>query len=249
VKKVLSVSLIMASGFAILSLGLLFFISQDNKITVGSLPESTSVPTKAVLPFVATTTATPEPLPTATPTPQPSATPQPEPTMTTMPEPTLAPPSPTPRPIVSIVPSRIRIPAIGIDTDVEQVGKTRDGAMDVPQSFWTVGWYKLGFKPGEPGSAVMAGHVDNPKGPAIFWDLRKLQPGNKVLVSDRTGKELVFEVFEAENYPFDNAPLSRIFGNTDDVYLNLITCTGVFDRSSQNYDKRLVVYTRLISVS
>jgi sortase (surface protein transpeptidase) len=153
---------------------------------------------------------------------------------------------PTPKSPGAVVPARLRIPNLGIDTEVEQVGVTKDGAMAVPNSYFTVGWYKLGAKPGEIGNAVVAGHYDNPKGPSIFWDLKKLQPGNKIFISDNAGKELTFEVYTSEYYPYDNAPLEKIFGSAKDIQLNLITCGGVFDTKSRNYNERLVVYTRLV---
>ena len=130
---------------------------------------------------------------------------------------------------------------------MEYVGLTADGAMDAPKRFDTVGWYELGARPGEIGNAVLAGHLDSKTGPAIFWDLRALQPGDEVVIVSDDGVERRFEVVESANYPFDDAPLDRIFGPSDVSSLNLITCAGSFDRFSQNYDKRLVVYTRLIS--
>jgi LPXTG-site transpeptidase (sortase) family protein len=218
-------------------------LTGDNGVKVSSLPPHVE-PTEAggILPFLPITVVANTPTavpPTATPVP----TLAPEPTATELPV------QPTIKPIDSIVPARLRIPVIGIDADVEHVGKTKDGAMDVPKSYWTVGWYKLGFKPGELGNSVIDGHVDNPKGPSIFWDLKKLQAGNKVYISDNQGKELTFEVIKLEKYSYDGAPLDKIFGSADDVYLNLITCSGTFDQSTHNYDQRLVVFTKLTTQS
>lgn len=146
---------------------------------------------------------------------------------------------------VAGLPQRIRIPALRIDTEVEHVGLAPDGAMDVPKRYDTVGWYALGFRPGELGNAVMAGHLDSKTGPAIFWRLRDLRPGDEVLVTSDDGAERRFLVRELAHYPFDQAPLDRIFGPGDHAALNLITCGGTFDQPTQNYDQRLVVYATL----
>jgi len=224
----------------ILLLVVIALLTGDSGIKVSSLPPQVETSLGGgVLPFLPTTTIAPL---TATLSPTSIATTV-APTAT--PVPTLQPAN---QPVLSIIPARLRIPAIGIDAEVEHVGKTKDGAMAVPNSYWTVGWYKLGFKPGELGNSVIDGHVDNPKGPSIFWDLKKLQAGNKVYISDNQGKELTFEVIKQEKYSYDNAPLEKIFGSADDVYLNLITCSGTFDQTTRNYDERLVVFTKLTRI-
>ena len=154
--------------------------------------------------------------------------------------------TPTPGPANYIIPVKIKIPALSIDTFVERVGLTKDGIMDVPKNIWNTGWYgNGGYRPGDPGNAVIAGHLDAPGTRAVFWDLDKLKVGDKVILSDQAGKQLTFEVFDKQVYPYNNAPLQSIFGSSTEAHLNLITCGGTFDRSSQNYNKRLVVYTRL----
>ncbi len=151
-----------------------------------------------------------------------------------------------PRPDSFIIPRRIKIPAIRVETFVERVGVTQDGLMDVPRNIWNTAWFgEGGFRPGEPGNAVVAGHLDAPGTKAVFWDLDKLKPGDKIFLDDAGGRELVFEVYDKKIYPFNNAPLLNIFGPSPEAHLNLITCGGTFDRTSRNYNQRLVVYTRL----
>lgn len=174
---------------------------------------------------------------------------KPEGTATTQ----IAIPSPTanstalPAPETGIIPYKIRIPAISIDTQVEKVGVNRSGNMDVPKNIWNTAWFgEGGFRPGTFGNAVIAGHLDAPNTKAVFWDLGKLKAGDKIYLSDNNGKELIFEVTRREVYPFSNAPLQEIFGPATESRLNLITCNGSFDRTSQNYDKRLVIYSRQV---
>jgi hypothetical protein len=205
----------------------------------------------AILPPTATPRATPTPSPTPSPSPQPTplpGSPTPQPTATPSPVPTATPtatPIPTPTPVPIGTPVRFKIPGIKVDTDVEQVGLTPDGAMDTPKNYDNVGWYTLGPKPGEPGNAVIAGHVDSKRGAAVFWDLRKLKPGDEVDVVGSDGVQRRFVVTLLEFYYRPEAPLQRIFGVAPGVHLNLITCAGTFHKDRQEYDQVLVVYTDL----
>jgi sortase (surface protein transpeptidase) len=148
---------------------------------------------------------------------------------------------------VTGLPVRLRIPAIGVDADVEHVGLSEDGAMASPQSYFAVGWYQFGFRPGQVGNAVMAGHIDSAtQGAAVFYWLSSLYPGALVIVTDSAGYDLVFEVIGAAEFYDGEAPVFDIFGPADTANLNLITCVGTFDRSVGQYDKRYVVYTTLV---
>jgi sortase (surface protein transpeptidase) len=182
-----------------------------------------------------------QPPPTATsvpPTATPTATRTPTPTFTAT-----TTPSPTPTPTPGL-PVRLRIPAIGVDAFIEPVGLTEEQAMDVPSRWEDVAWFRLGYRPGMVGNAVIAGHLDTNTGaPAVFWDLNKLQPGDEVIVVGDDGVERVFLVEGAEVYPYDQAPVQRIFGPADRPQLNLITCDGAWNREVRNYSHRLVVYT------
>ncbi|HEY8692287.1 MAG TPA: class F sortase [Chloroflexota bacterium] len=157
------------------------------------------------------------------------------------PAPATQPPAAGPRPAL---PSKLLIPSIHVDAPVEHVGTTADGAMDVPHEPNDVAWFNLGYRPGERGSAVIAGHLDSATDRAVFWDLRLLKQGDKVLLKAEDGSQLTFRVSGSEVYPYNQAPLQKIFGAADQPMLNLVTCNGVFDRGNKNYDKRLVVYAK-----
>ena len=144
-------------------------------------------------------------------------------------------------------PSRLVIPTIGVDAAVERVGLTHDGAMDVPSGPYTVGWYHFGSPPGAVGNAVIDGHVDyRGVGPAVFWRLRELAPGDTLVVVTEDGDERRFRVTEVVSYPNASVPLERIFGPAASPRLNLITCDGTFIARDRNYDQRLVVYAEAI---
>lgn len=143
-------------------------------------------------------------------------------------------------------PLRLRIPVLALEAPIETVGVRPDGSMDVPRSLADVGWLKTAPAPGRPGTAVMSGHRDSARGaPAVFWNLGKLRPGDRLYVTDADGDELAFVVTEVAAYPLASFPGFRVFASADARALNLITCAGTFVPRRGMYDQRLVVYTRL----
>lgn len=143
------------------------------------------------------------------------------------------------------LPARLTIPGLGVSAPVTPVGLEADGSMGVPNGPSDVAWLRYGSRPGEPGNAALAGHVDyRGYGPAIFWRLRELRLGDAVWVTDAAGVQRRFIVYEVRTYRTNDAPLERVFGATADTNLNLITCIGTFSSASGEYDQRLVVYTR-----
>jgi hypothetical protein len=174
----------------------------------------------------------------------PTATPPPAPVPTKAPPANIPPVTSGAAPRTVGLPIRVIIPSIGVDASVEQVGVTADGVMDTPANPWNTAWYALGVRPGQPGNAAIAGHVDyHGIGPVVFWDLNKLSVGAEILVVTDSGQTLRFKVRGSEHYTDGNAPLIDIFGPANTVNLNLITCGGTFDPSTRHYDQRLVVYT------
>jgi sortase (surface protein transpeptidase) len=145
-------------------------------------------------------------------------------------------------------PSELRIDRIGVRSSFEHLGRNSVGAMADPVGWDNVSWFNEGPRPGQQGNAAVAGHLDRPGGaPAAFWNLRQLQPGDRVTVITEANEELVFEVTHLEQFHISNPPTSRIFGRTDGYNMNLITCAGNWDTSIGMYDQRLVAYTTLVS--
>ncbi len=149
---------------------------------------------------------------------------------------------------IGIVPYRIAIPAISVDTNVEAVGKRPDGTMGLPSSMKTTAWYKDGYKPGEKGNAVIDGHLDNALGTdAVFKHLGDLAAGDSVYVSDSSGRTLRFVVEKSASYDYRDAPTSDIFGSQGRQELLLLTCDGDWNPREKSYEKRLVVFAELAS--
>ena len=142
------------------------------------------------------------------------------------------------------LPVRVIVPSLGVDASIEQVGVDAEGNMATPEDPWNTAWYAPGSRPGQTGNAAIAGHVDyHGIGPVVFWDLNKIAVGAEVLVVTDSGQTLRFRVRGSEYYVPANAPLQEIFGQTNSVNLNLITCGGTFNPTTREYDQRLVIFT------
>jgi len=141
------------------------------------------------------------------------------------------------------LPARLTIPKINVDAAVEQVGLAPDGAMDVPKGPDDVAWFNLGKRPGDVGSAVMAGHFGWKNGiPAVFDNLNKLQKGDNIYVEDEKGVVTTFIVREIKTYD-QNADAGSVFSSSDGkAHLNLVTCEGVWNKAQKSYSNRLVVF-------
>ena len=141
------------------------------------------------------------------------------------------------------LPIFLTIPTINIQANIQDLGINSDGEMDVPNNIADVGWFKLGSRPGEKGSAVIAGHFDGENGKGVFANLNKLKEGDKLYVKDNNGELFVFVVRESHIY--DPGYVEEVFNSNDSPHLNLITCDGVWDENKKSYNKRLVVFADL----
>lgn len=142
------------------------------------------------------------------------------------------------------LPIRLSIPILNVDAVIYYVGIKSDGTMNVEKDPDKVAWYEFGPRPGENGSAVIAGHygwIGN-KG-SVFNDLHTLKKGDEVSVIDVKGNNIVFVVRESRKYD-PNADATIVFKSNDGkAHLNLITCEGVWIESQKTYSDRLVVFT------
>lgn len=151
--------------------------------------------------------------------------------------------------IQGMEPTRIKIPSIGVDAVIQPTGILENGEMGVPENVDEVGWFEPGYKAGAKGHAVLAGHVDSLTGPAIFYDLKLVKPGAQVTLIGDDGREMIFEVKELTSYETAKAPIEAIFGKSNKRMLNLITCTGNYNRDIGSHEERLVVSAELLTDS
>ncbi|WP_030762930.1 class F sortase [Streptomyces sp. NRRL F-2664] len=142
---------------------------------------------------------------------------------------------------------RIRIPTINVDAPVMTVGLDAEGWIDAPppQDRNLAGWYLNGISPGQRGSAVIVGHVDNAQGPAVFYGLGSVKPGHRVEVERYDGRTAVFEVYGVEVFSKDAFPGARVYGDTGHAELRVITCGGGYSKA-RGYDGNVVVFARMV---
>ncbi len=151
------------------------------------------------------------------------------PTTTTMPA-----PPPTP-------PVTLSIPSIGVQSQIVPVGLEPDGEMEVPPAS-QAGWYRYGPAPGATtGTSVIAAHVDYGGERGVFFDLRNIQVGDEVSVTDEAGASHRFTVAERYQVDKDQLPIAQIFVADGPAGLTLITCGGSFDRGARSYRDNIVV--------
>ena len=145
------------------------------------------------------------------------------------------------------LPVRLIVPKLNIDTSIEYVGLNADGEMAVGKNPASLGWYSLGRRPGEIGSAVMAGHSGWKNNiPAIFDHLDQLTLGDEIMVKDESGNILTFIVRASRNYD-PQADAAEVFMANDGLkHLNLITCKGTWDKVAKSYSQRLVVFAEQV---
>ena len=142
------------------------------------------------------------------------------------------------------IPIRLKIPSINLDTALEQVGLTQDGAVGVPKDPAKAAWYQLGPRPGGNGNAIITGHYGrwkNGEG-SVFDALKNVKVGDQITVVDDKEKTISFIVRELRTLNSD-ADASDVFGATDGMsHLNLITCEGVWNKQLKSFPYRLVIF-------
>lgn len=146
-------------------------------------------------------------------------------------------------------PARIVIDSIDVDAPVVDLGLAGDGTLEVPKNWGDTGWYTDGPAPGARGPAVIAGHVDSKTGPAVFYRLDELTPGDTIEVIADSGTVTTFTVDRLQQFPKAQFPTQSVYALTPDPQLRLITCGGAFDESTGHYQDNIVVYASVTSTS
>jgi sortase family protein len=146
-------------------------------------------------------------------------------------------------------PSRLSIPSIGVNAPFTALHLDPSGKLGVPPETDTnlVGWYADGPTPGERGNAIVAGHVDTTTGPAVFLFLSMLKPGSTADITRKDGTVATFRVDSVETFAKDAFPDQRVYGDTKDAELRLITCGGSYDHAKRDYRSNVVVFAHLES--
>ena len=148
------------------------------------------------------------------------------------------------------LPVSVEIPAIGVHSTLLRLGVNPDGTIQVPSLYTRpseAAWYKYSVTPGQIGASVIEGHLDGYHGPAVFFRLGALRPGNSINVTLADGITAVFRVTGVRRYRKSTFPAQAIYGATRYAALHLITCGGAFDRTTGHYLSSTVVFASLTS--
>jgi hypothetical protein len=150
------------------------------------------------------------------------------------------------------LPVSVAIPTIGVKSKLLHLGRNNDGTMAVPNlitSAAEAAWYKYSVTPGQIGTAVIEGHVDSYQGPAVFFRLGALRPGNRINVTLADGITAVFRVTAVREYAKDKYPANTVYAPVNYAALRLITCGGGFNAVTGHYLNSVVVFASLVSSS
>jgi len=139
-------------------------------------------------------------------------------------------------------PVRLRIPALGVDAPLTHLGVAPNGTIEVPADFAVPGWFDQGPRPGQPGPAVILGHVDSKAGPAVFYRLNRLPVGAVVFVDRADGSTVDFRVRGMQHVAKTAFPTDLVYAPTLEPSLRLVTCGGPFDHSRSSYLDNVIVY-------
>jgi hypothetical protein len=140
------------------------------------------------------------------------------------------------------LPVRVRIPAARIDTALERVGRAADGTMELPRRAEAAAWYEEGPRPGQPGPAVIVGHVNWERAPAVFFRLSSLRPGDEVHVDRADGTTATFRVTGSRRVAKSRFPTDSVYGPSLEPSLRLVTCGGTFDYAKNSYRDNVIVF-------
>lgn len=153
---------------------------------------------------------------------------------------------PAATPALDPSPVRLEIPAIDLATTLVRLGLMSDRTVEVPSNPDQAGWFHRGTVPGQRGSAVILGHVDSPRGPAVFARLQELQPGDPVTVAGEDGSTDRFIVQKTVLYANADFPARLVYAAQGGRRLNLVTCGGAYDSTRGGYQSNLVVFTQRV---
>ncbi|MGK4580152.1 class F sortase [Kitasatospora sp. HPMI-4] len=164
-------------------------------------------------------------------------------------EPSEAEPSPSEPVLGFSPPTRLRIPAIGVDAPFTQLAAQASGEITPPAADDQnlVGWFNGSVSPGEHGTSVVIGHVDTKTGPAVFVGLSELPQGSEVEITRDDGVTVTYVVDTIEAFAKDRFPDDLVYGESDDAQLRLITCGGAYDRNVMDYTENVVAFAHLES--
>ncbi|MFJ9417650.1 class F sortase [Streptomyces sp. NPDC101227] len=149
------------------------------------------------------------------------------------------------------VPKRLMIPEIAVDAPFTPLSIGASGQLNAPpgENKNLVGWFQGGATPGERGASIVAGHVDTKTGPAVFMQLSSLKKGSKIDITRADGIVATFKVDAVETFSKAQFPNDRVYADTPDAQLRVITCGGAYNRAAKDYESNVVVFAHLAATA
>ena len=145
----------------------------------------------------------------------------------------------------------LKIPSIGVDSEIQDLGRTAEGALETPAvgpRYNDAAWYRHSPTPGSLGPAILLGHVDSAlEGPSVFFRLGELEADDRISITRADGSVAIFVVDEVHTYAKDNFPTGLVYGDIDHAGLRILTCGGAFDDATGHYLDNVVVFASLVS--
>ena len=144
-------------------------------------------------------------------------------------------------------PRLLMIPKINLKSRIFEVGLTADNAIDTTKNIYDVGWYTGSPIPGQNGVAFLDGHVSGPNNKGIFYDLKKLKPGDEITIEMGNGDKNTFIVKKTEEQKLEEVDMAKVLQSIDPNIsgLNLMTCSGKFNNAEDTFANRYIVYSVL----
>jgi hypothetical protein len=143
------------------------------------------------------------------------------------------------------IPVRLTIAKLHVASSLDRLGRAPDGTVQVPSRWDVPGWYALGPRPGDPGSAVILGHIDSTRGPAVFFRLHELGPGDEIDLARADGSSVRFVVQRTAQYDKQRFPTDEVYYPTLTPTLRLVTCGGRFDFTAGHYRSNIIVFATI----
>jgi LPXTG-site transpeptidase (sortase) family protein len=145
------------------------------------------------------------------------------------------------------MPKLLRIPVLGVEARVKRVSVNANNVIQAPGSIFDVGWYDGSAKPGENGATFIDGHVSGWAEHGVFYDIKNLKEGDEISVERGDGQTFKYRVVAVEYFDANNVDMNKTLRSyvSGKQGLNLMTCTGRFNNSQQQYEQRVVVYSVL----
>ncbi|MEI9913732.1 MAG: class F sortase [Candidatus Saccharibacteria bacterium] len=151
--------------------------------------------------------------------------------------------------VAPTAPRYLKIPEIGVNARVLNVGLVKGGAIGTPEDIYDTAWYNGSSLPGQPGATLIDGHISSWTSHGVFYNLNKLVPGDTLQVERGDGTTFTYKVVKSQIYSVNNVDMNAALKPvvSGSPGLNLITCTGDVIPGTSSFSERLIVFTTQVN--